>query len=78
MFAAHAGSGYAEDMNDRRLLLFAELVLVIAGVFVFRGGWMLLDSLRFMHAPPALWVSLLAGSAVTVWALRCILKYGGK
>lgn len=62
-------------MNNKRLLLFAELALVIAGVFVFRSLWMLLDSVDFMHTPLALWLSLIAGSAVTVWALRCILKH---
>jgi len=78
VFAAHTGSVYDEHMNDRRYLLFAELVLIIAGVFVFRGGWLLLDSLDFMRTPSALWLSLLAGSAVTVCALRFILKHGGK
>lgn len=65
-------------MDNKRLLLFAELALVIAGVFVFRSLWMLLDSLDFMHTPLALWLSLLTGSAVTVWALRCILKHDAK
>lgn len=65
-------------MNHERWRLFAELALVIAGVFVFRGGWMLLDLLDFMGTPLALWLSLLAGSAVTVWALRCILKHDDK
>lgn len=65
-------------MNTKRLLLLAELAMVLAGVFVFRGGWMLLDSLDFMHTPTALWLSLLAGSAITVWALHFILKHDGK
>lgn len=60
------------------LILIAELALVLASVFVFRGLWMLLDSVEFMHAPLALWLSLVLGSAVTVWALRCLMKQGGK
>jgi hypothetical protein len=59
---------------NRKLVLLAELALVIAGVFVFRGLWMLLDAVAFMHAPLALWLSLLLGTAVTVWALRCLMK----
>jgi len=65
-------------MNNKRLLLIAELALVIAGVFVFRSLWLLLDSLDFMHTPLALWLSLIAGSAITVWALHCILKHDAK
>lgn len=65
-------------MTIKRLLLIAELALVIAGVFVFRSLWMLLDSLDFMHTPLALWLSLIVGSAVTVWALHFILKHDAK
>jgi F0F1-type ATP synthase assembly protein I len=65
-------------MNSKRLSLIAELVLVIAGVFVFRGLWMLLDLVPVMHAPLALWVSLLVGISATIWALRCILKHNAK
>lgn len=65
-------------MNSKRLLLISELTLVIAGVFVFRSLWMLLDAVAFMHTPLALWLSLLAGTAVTIWALHCLLKYKGK
>jgi hypothetical protein len=65
-------------MTNKRLLLIAELALVIAGVFVFRSLWMLLDLLDFMHTPLALGLSLIAGSAVTAWALHCILKRDAK
>lgn len=58
--------------------LVAELALVISGVFVFRGLWMLLDMLDFMHKPAALGLSLLAGMVVTVWALQCLMKQDGK
>lgn len=63
---------------NKQLVVIAELALVLASVFVFRGLWMLLDSVEFMHAPPALWLSLVLGSAVTVWALRCLMKQEGK
>jgi len=68
----------AVAIKNKRILLLAELALIIAGVFVFRSLWMLLDSLVIMHTPPALWLSLIGGSAVTVWALRCICEYDGK
>jgi hypothetical protein len=59
---------------NQKLVLLAELALVIAGVFVFRGLWMLLDLVAFMQTPLALWLSLLLGTAITVWALRCLMK----
>jgi hypothetical protein len=65
-------------MKNKRKLLLAELALIFAGVFVFRSLWMLLDSLVFMHTPSALWLSLIGGTAVTVWALCCMCEYGGK
>jgi len=51
---------------NKILVLFWELTLVLAGVFVFRGLWMLLDTLEFMHKPLALWLSLIFGSAASV------------
>ena len=59
-------------MTLKRKLL-AELILLLASVFVFRGLWMLLDALAFMHTPQALWLSLLSGTAATVWALHCLM-----
>jgi hypothetical protein len=61
-------------IQNKKLVLLSELALVIAGVFVFRGLWMLLDLVDFMHTPLALWLSLLLGTAITVWALRCLMK----
>lgn len=67
-----------DKIQNTRLVLLSELALVIAGVFVFRGLWMLLDLVDFMHTPLALWLSLLLGMAVTVWALRCLMKQEAK
>ena len=58
--------------------LLAEAVLVVAGVFVFRGMWMLLDKFEVMHHPLALWISMLLGLAATVWALDYLIKLKGK
>jgi len=65
-------------MKNKRILLLAELALIIAGVFVFRSLWMLLDSLVIMHTPSALWLSLIGGTAITVWALHYICQHDGK
>ena len=65
-------------IQNKKLVLLSELALVIAGVFVFRGLWMLLDLVDFMHTPLALWLSLLLGTAITVWALRCLMKQKAK
>ena len=65
-------------MQNKKLVLLSELALVIAGVFVFRGLWMLLDLVDFMHTPLALWLSLLLGTAITIWALRCLMKQEAK
>jgi hypothetical protein len=64
-------------MKKTRVLI-AELALVVAGVFVFRGLWMLLDLLDFMHKPMALGLSLFAGIGVTAWALRCLMTQDGR
>ncbi|MBN2505805.1 MAG: hypothetical protein JXQ71_03830 [Verrucomicrobia bacterium] len=63
---------------NKPMVLISEVALVIAGVFVFRGLWMLLDLLPAMHTASALWMSLVAGSAVTVWALHCLIKQDAK
>ena len=63
---------------NKKLVLIAELALVLASVFVFRGLWLLLDKIAFMHEPPALWLSLIFGSIVTVWSVRCISKRDDK
>jgi len=58
--------------------LLAEVVLVVAGVFVFRGMWMLLDQFEIMHEPLALWLSILLGLFATVWALGYLIKLKDK
>ena len=62
---------------NKLLVLIAELALVISGVFIFRGLWTLLDAVPFMQSALALWLSLAAGVAVTIWALWCIQRNSG-
>lgn len=64
--------------SKTKRLLLAELVLIVAGVFVFRGLWMLLDSFAVMHHPAALWASLIAGTVASLWALHVLLSESGK
>ena len=59
-------------------ILTVEMILILAGVFVFRGLWTLLDRMPVMDSPAALWTSLLAGCAVSVWALKRLIKQDKK
>lgn len=65
-------------MQNKKLVLLSELALAIAGVFVFCGLWMLRDGVDFMHTPLALWLSWLLGTAITIWAWRCLMKQEAK
>jgi hypothetical protein len=58
----------------KRELLAVEMLLILAGVFIFRGLWTLLDRIPVMDSPAALWASLLLGCTVSVWALRKLMK----
>lgn len=61
-------------VKQTKHILLAELVLILAGVFVFRGFWMLLDLFPAMHNPLALWLSLVCGTAASLWALHVIMR----
>lgn len=60
-------------VKQTKHVLLAELVLILAGVFVFRGFWMLLDLFSIMHTPLGLWLSLVLGTAASLWALHALL-----
>ncbi len=60
--------------KQTKQVLLAELVLILASVFVFRGFWMLLDLFPAMHSPLALWLSLVLGTAASLWALHALLR----
>ena len=60
--------------RTKRKLLVAEIVLLIASVLIFRGLWMLLDMVSFMHGAPALAISLFLGIAVAIPAMRYIIN----
>lgn len=60
------------------ILLIAEVILLVASVFIFRSMWMILDSVPFMHEPVVLWASLILAFVVTIPALRYVIRHGGK
>jgi hypothetical protein len=59
-----------------RKLLFSEVVLLLASVFIFRSLWLLLDTIPVMHRTEVLAASLALGIIFTIPALRYIIKNG--
>lgn len=59
----------------RKRLLLAEIVLIIASVFIFRGLWTLLDMVPFMYSVLALWLSLGVGVILSIISLRYLIKH---
>lgn len=57
-------------------LLLAEVVLIVASVFIFRGLWHLLDMVPIMNDERALWLSLVVGIMVSIPAIRYIIRNG--
>jgi F0F1-type ATP synthase assembly protein I len=65
------------EFNHKKIkkkLLLAEVVLLIASVFVFRGLWTILDSFDFMWSTLALVLSLVLGVLFSIIALRYIIQ----
>jgi len=58
----------------RKRLLFAEITLLIASVFIFRGLWLLLDMMPIMFTPELLWASFGGGVIISIVSLRYIIK----
>jgi F0F1-type ATP synthase assembly protein I len=59
----------------KKRLLVAELFLLIASVFVFRGLWEILDRVEGMSTPVALWLSFIVGIIVTIICLRYLFNH---
>ncbi|OGZ09250.1 MAG: hypothetical protein A3D67_01240 [Candidatus Lloydbacteria bacterium RIFCSPHIGHO2_02_FULL_51_22] len=55
-------------------LVVAEVSLIVASVFIFRGLWTLLDRASFMNGDTALWASIVIGIAASIPALRYIIR----
>jgi hypothetical protein len=58
-------------MKEKKLIL-AELSLIIGSVFIFRSLWTLFDRMPLMNRNIVLWLFLLIGLAISVWALCCM------
>jgi hypothetical protein len=57
-------------------LLFAEICLLIASVLIFRSLWLLLDRVPFFQETLALVLMFGLGLAITIPAMRYIIKKG--
>lgn len=61
-------------IKKNQKLILAEIALIVASVFIFRGLWLFWDSIEFMNSSQALLVSIVAGIIVSIPALRYIIK----
>ena len=59
-----------------KMLVTAEVAVLIASVLVFRSLWLLLDQLPIMNETGMLWLTLFLGGIITVLALSWIAKQG--
>lgn len=63
------------DMNRiNTKLLVAEICLLIASVLIFRSLWLLLDRVPFFQETLALVLMFILGLAITIPAMRYIIK----
>ncbi|MEK7071374.1 MAG: hypothetical protein AAB943_00365, partial [Patescibacteria group bacterium] len=55
-------------------LLTAEIILIIASVFIFRSGWHLLDKWAFFNEIPTLTITLILGFLIAIPTWRYIFN----
>jgi len=58
-------------MKNKKLIR-NELSLIIGIVFIFKCLWTLFDRIPLMNKNSMLWLFLLIGLAISVWALCCM------
>ena len=58
---------------EKRKHIFWEALLLIASVFVFRGGWILMDRTLWFNTIELLWASVIIGLIVFGVALHKIV-----
>lgn len=56
----------------KKKIIFFEIILLIASVFIFRGLWMLLDKILFMNEPLFLLLSFVIGTVVAIISFNYI------
>ncbi|MBN2150956.1 MAG: hypothetical protein JW839_05910 [Candidatus Lokiarchaeota archaeon] len=61
-------------MKQTTKTILEEVILLFSSILVFRSGWTLLDRVPWLHEDVALWIMLVAGSAVTIVALYLLNK----
>lgn len=61
-------------VKKNQKLILAEIALIVASVFIFRGLWLFLDSVKFMNNTQALLISIVVGIVVSIPALRYIIR----
>lgn len=61
-------------IKKNQKLILAEIALIVASVFIFRGLWLFLDSVKFMNNTQALLISIVVGIIVSIPALRYIIR----
>ena len=54
------------------------MTLLVASVLVFRGLWLLLDTIEWLSRPAGLWASLAVGLIVAIAALVVVNRASGK
>ena len=59
-------------MKNSRHLIFWEMTLLVASVLVFRGLWLLLDTIEWLSRPAGLWASLAVGMIAATVALAVV------
>ena len=58
--------------QNKSHIIFWEMVLLVGSIPVFRGVWMIFDSLNFMNELTGIVLSLAAGIALCIMALLAL------
>ena len=67
-----------EIMKNSRHLIFWEMTLLVASVLVFRGLWLLLDTIEWLSRPAGLWAALAVGMIAAAVALAVVNRASSK
>ncbi len=61
----------------KRKIIFAEIILLLASVFIFRSLWILLDKIPFMHNNLILVFSFIFAIIIIIVSFHYIIKNKG-
>ena len=65
-------------MKNSRHLVFWEMAILVASVLVFRGLWLLLDTIEWLSRPAGLWASLAVGMIAATVVLAVVNRASSK